>query len=682
MSRRALALALVALAGCTERPLAQAARLAGVNELVQLDRYIFSTSTDRDELRVLDLTPPNVQGRQFKLAPNPLEPLSIPVVSRPSYLARDLRYRDGVLTASVAEGEQVTYSLPDGTQLVATDGTPVPLPGYVEEAGPYVYATAAGGLEISVVDGREDPTDPDGGALPVAQTTSLREVKRLIAPAPVSAMTAYRIADGESLLAYATWDGRRAQLLTVSLPAPEAIAALDQQALAQRTRVIDSLPGEVVSALLLLGDQRVAVATRKDRGTTGRAFIFDTVTLATTPLDFGGPVRALLTHAGTYAGTSVFAAQRRIFGVLDEEACGNPGCGGIVAVEAATGQRSIDQGGQPMLTITVGDALVQGVAFAPGMLLNRPADSETYAPLTVPLLGVATSSAGALVFFDALGLAQIDADGKPAGHTEGRLEFPPTPDKPRGSIETYKEGPLLSDPNPDDLVNQGPRYAEGAVRTETIFFANHGAVFGLTGLPTTAADAARFVVPGGLAARAQVGDHVVVFGADGECADLPVTAVLPDAVEVAQAPACPGRQSFGVRAAEGSADPFIVVGSTSGFMGRTGPGKEFIFQGSYDRHPVGFDPAVPAIRLTMGEAQYPQIPRDARWVLEMSDHYAPYVATVDSSSGCPPSLPGTPVLDNLRQRLFVAYASANGIVEVDPAVAFRGSLSRNVYCYR
>jgi hypothetical protein len=677
--KRALALiAVVTLAGCSEKPLAQAARLAGVNELVQIDKYVYSTSTDRDELRVLDLAPANVTGRQFKLAPNPLEPLSIPVVSRPSFLARDVRYVDGALTVSAADGETATYTQPDGTSRAYANGELVPLPGYVEEGGPYVYAVAAGGTEISVVDGTPDPDD---GSL-VTERTNLREVKRLLAPAPISAMSALRVSDTESLLAYATWDGRRAQLLTVSLPEPKSAARLTQQELVARTRVIDALPGEVVSALLLLSDHSIAVATRKDRGSTGRSFIFDTRTLATIELQFGGPVRALVTHSGAWSGATVYGPRRRIFGVLDEEACGNPGCGGIVAVDTATGTRGVDVGGQPMFTLSVGDALVQGLAFAPGMLLNLPTGPESYAAINVPLLGVATSSAGTLVFFDALGLAQLDFDGKAPGHSEGRLEFPPTTEKPRGSVETYQPGPVLVDSNPDDLIDDAPKYADGAVRTQTVFFANQGAIPDLNSLPTTSSDGVRFPVPNGWASRARVGDHVVIFGGDGQCADELVTAVLPDALEIAQVPAtCPGRSSFGVRAGDLN-DPFVVAGTANGFMGRTGPGQTFTFASAYDRHPAGYDASVPGLKWVMGQVKSTDLPKDARWVLEVADHYAPYVATIDSSAGCAPSLPGTPVLDNVRQRLFVAYASANGIVEVDPTVAYRGALSRNVYCYR
>lgn len=434
--RRLALISLCALAGCSERPLAQAARLAGVNELVQIDKYVFSTSTDNNELRVLDLEPVNVTGRQFKLAPNPLEPLAIPVVSRPSFLARDVRYLDGAYELQIGDGNTATYTLADGTVRTFGNGELVPLPGYVEEGGPYVYAVAAGGIEISVVDGTPDPDD---GSL-VTERTNLREVKRLLAPAPVSAITALRVSDNESLLAYATWDGRRAQLLTVSLPEPSSAAKLKQQEVEARTRVIDALPGEVISSLLLLSDHTIAVATRKDRGATGRSFIFDTRTLATVDLQFGGPVRSLVTHAGARTNDTVYPARRRIFGVLDEEACGNPSCGGIVAVDTATGTRGIDVGGQPMFTLSVGDALVQGLALAPGMLLNLPNGPDSYIADTVPLLGVATSSAGTLVFFDALGLQQIDFDGKAPTHSEGRLEFPPTPEKPRGSVESYVAG--------------------------------------------------------------------------------------------------------------------------------------------------------------------------------------------------------------------------------------------------
>ena len=65
--------------GCTQAPVAAAATLVGAHDMVLVDKLLFTTSTDRDELRVLDLVPAAAAGsRQYVRAPNPLEALSIP----------------------------------------------------------------------------------------------------------------------------------------------------------------------------------------------------------------------------------------------------------------------------------------------------------------------------------------------------------------------------------------------------------------------------------------------------------------------------------------------------------------------------------------------------------------------------------------------------------------------------
>ena len=78
--KRLLVLSLACLAaGCSQAPIAASATLVGAHDIVLVERLLFTTSTDRDELRVLDLAPPALtQGfRQYVRAPNPLEALSI-----------------------------------------------------------------------------------------------------------------------------------------------------------------------------------------------------------------------------------------------------------------------------------------------------------------------------------------------------------------------------------------------------------------------------------------------------------------------------------------------------------------------------------------------------------------------------------------------------------------------------
>jgi hypothetical protein len=96
--RRALVAALVLLCACSSRTAAPPARISGVNDIALVDNLLFITSTDRNELRALDLGEPefivNLVARDFVRAPNPLEPLSIPVLDRPVGIARDVRWKD------------------------------------------------------------------------------------------------------------------------------------------------------------------------------------------------------------------------------------------------------------------------------------------------------------------------------------------------------------------------------------------------------------------------------------------------------------------------------------------------------------------------------------------------------------------------------------------------------------
>jgi hypothetical protein len=124
-----LVLSVGLLSGCSEQQTsATRAGLAGTYDLTLAGRYLFVTSSDQNELRVVDL---ESSPRTFVPAPNPLEPLSIPVLERPSNLARDAAY--AVEIVQDVQGNQVSKLL-------------------VEDAGgPYIYARSFGSQEISVV---------------------------------------------------------------------------------------------------------------------------------------------------------------------------------------------------------------------------------------------------------------------------------------------------------------------------------------------------------------------------------------------------------------------------------------------------------------------------------------------------------------------------------------------------
>ncbi|MFZ5469254.1 MAG: hypothetical protein ACOZIN_07410 [Myxococcota bacterium] len=310
--------ALLLAAACSSRTEAPSAELFGTQDLALVGRLLFVTSTDRNELRVLD-----VEGQPvgFLRAPNPLQALSVPVLERPVSLARDVRY--------------------DGGQLVA---------------GPLVYVASQGTSAISVVKGlpstslEEDPQ-------------ALVELFRLSTAHPVTAMAAQ--GGDQSTLYFATFDGTSSTVWELSdvpraVVSPEGVAALQG-----RIRQLAFLPDEAVVGLLALPTPRLVVASRSQGGRAGHTVVLDTLTLATLPLAFPAPVRNLVSDP----------SGSRVFGTLDPEACGDLSCRGVMGVDATSGQVLVDGAGLPMLPVQFGSALLRGLDVASGLNLPGVGDA-------------------------------------------------------------------------------------------------------------------------------------------------------------------------------------------------------------------------------------------------------------------------------------------------------------------
>ncbi|MBS1150697.1 MAG: hypothetical protein H6Q89_2395, partial [Myxococcaceae bacterium] len=393
--KRLIVLCLAALcAGCSQAPVAAAATLVGAHDMVLIDKLLFTTSTDRDELRVLDLAPPAAQlgSRQFVRAPNPLEALSIPVLNRPSALSRDTRY--------------VNFTNLNGETVMGK-----------EVGGPWVYATRAGGSEISVV-----------GGGPAADPTQLVEVRRIPTSAPVTASAGASISTTLSRLYFATFDGTSATLQSLDLPATvPTLKAITPAELTRQVRVFPPFVGEVIVDLVVIpgvagrgiceDPARICVvfATRAMQGAAGRVVLMDPESFAVRELHFPGPIRFLAVHAAATLSTGEYLpAGKRVFGLLDEERCGGPECGGVIAVDTFTGEVALDVTGLPMLPISTGNSLATGLAVVSrGELLLPPSlitDGGAIVPTVVDLsaVGVITTSNGAFIFFDANGLTPFD----------------------------------------------------------------------------------------------------------------------------------------------------------------------------------------------------------------------------------------------------------------------------------
>ncbi len=666
MKRAALALAVLA-AACSQRPSATSARLLGSHDVALVGQHLFVTSTDNNELRVLDLDPANGATRAFVTAPNPLEPLSIPVLDRPGELAQVSSWQ--LDPSDALWGDRVF--------------------------GPYVFASRPGGAEISIV----------GASAPA----EFREVRRLATAAPVTATAGWLDeALGVGRLYFATWDGVRGAVYSVDLPRQAGdLRNLTAEELGARVRLVVSFTGESVSALLpvppLAGRaldgvpfcagprECLALATRRDAGAEGRTVLLDPSSLASAALGFPGPVRRLETAGCRKAQLTAekpcgLLPGLRIFGVLDEERCGGAQCGGVVAVDTSVGTRAqgfslaLDSLGLPMVPVVVGSGLVMGLALAPGGSLTLPpeigADGK---PLGVEygLLGVVTSSSGNLLFFDAEKLHQIDTDPAGAEATVGIYFLPNGESQP-----DWVNGPYLVE-TVNNVKVPAVKLADGAWRNQTLVTVWEGVIPGFNPLPSADADGTRLPAPGAPLERVQLGDIAVLHTATGDCADATVTAVLPDAVEIAAVPAnCANRTGYLLRA--GAAAPYLVQGELAGYLGRAAPGGTLSYTGPYLlRHP-GFDPSAPTLQMRFGTpAEVPG--RATRWEITIDGNFAPFTSDFDSNSvGCLANLPGTVVYATAQQRLFIASPSADGVLEVNPFLAFRGALGTNTqtYCYR
>ncbi|HEX8825207.1 MAG TPA: hypothetical protein VF794_35150, partial [Archangium sp.] len=380
------------LAACTEEQQSlPTAGLSGTFDLVlvagkQLSdserepELLFVTSADRDELRVLELTD-DATRRGYIRAPNPLSPLSVPVLPRPQALTRDMRYDLG------------------GT------GT--------EVGGSYLYARSNGSASISVVASdraflREvvrlnDPTAPGAG----------RELPRqlLLSTGPVTAFAARGAEDGSSTLYYATREVTGARLWEVRVPAPQAI--IDGTGRVEGAALSVALPENIVVSSLIVLPQagQLAVATRAPVGTAGKSYKVDLLGNTLTELNFGGSqALQLATHErvmGTKKdeqGQEVPDMKREagalIFGILDPSSCGGvrfPCPSGVLAVDTTTGattEVAKDVTGFPMLPIGSGSGVPMGLTLSTNTNLALPG--------RLPLVGIVPLSSGEILLFDAL----------------------------------------------------------------------------------------------------------------------------------------------------------------------------------------------------------------------------------------------------------------------------------------
>jgi len=662
VKRFLLAVTVVLTAGCNSTPTSSGAGIVGAHDMVQAGRLMFTTSTDRDELRVLDLEPPNaVAGvREWVRAPNPLETLSIPVLGRPSALARDSQFVDAVV------GD-------------------VMIPRGAEVAGPFVYASRSGGSEISIV-----------GADPA----QLIEVQRMPTSAPVTATAGLVASPTISRLFYATYDGTAAYLHSVDLPA--TVPGLKAKAPGDLTKAVvtyPAFPGEVIVELVLVPgipgrgiceapEKTCAIlATRTMQGRAGRVLLFDPETNNLRELHFPSAVRLLAVHAGTQGRAGYLAPGQRVFGVLDEESCTVAACGGVVAVDTFTGQIALDSAGLPMIPISAGAALITGLSVvARGETLLPPAlipvDPPVASPTPFALVaaGVMTTSNGTFIIFDAEGLTPIDLNATSTFADPINLGFY----EPNGvlhvsdgGVPSYVAGPAQKRDGGLEVT-----FRDGAFKSETIDIVVNGLIPGLSDLPVPNASDTEFVVDDALVSRVMANDILIFKTATGAC-QTTVASVTGNSIRAAAVDACAGRSRFAVRAA--GAEPYIVQGTLTGYMGRAAPNTTFRYFGGYFARTPPFDRNAPTFTVQLGAGDA-RVEKDWRWSIDVQPALSEFVFRVDPSAvGCSTNVASSVIWDVGHVAIFSVFPSANAVIEVNPRTASparQGLTGSQATCWR
>lgn len=573
--------------------------------------HVYVLSSEKDQVHILDLTLDN--KRDHVRAPNPIEPLAIPVLRHPTRLAVD-----------------TTWQMED----VGPAGNP--RLDFYEFGGPFVYAYNPASPDISIIDASED---------------RVRETHRLKTTAAVTAVSARGRFEGQSTLYFATRDDAGAKLFAVELSAD----ATDFSGVRQPAVPLLELPGETITTLLTMPpstsistDESVVVATR-GAGNAGSTFLYDRTAGTRMPLNFPAPVRDLETHSYT----NQLPAGQLIFGILDETACdGGDTCRGILAVNRNDGQIALDDHSLPMLPIVNGDALPVALTLVSFGTIGR---TDVFIKETLPLMGIVSYSTRELTVFDAAFRRSIDGD----------ISVPSFGDPDIPDTGTAPETDVIQQLAPDGTVvgtstaGGGPLgmsalqlvAAEGVVRSETMAVAYLGRVPGLDRLPldpaapvpTTFTFDPAFtqtcpdLAPGTpdpdpeRCVRVRPGDQVFFGGACTESVEI--LTVAGGTLTTAAPPAgCTSASSWTVRAA--GARPFVVSGTYTGFMGRAAPGA-FSWYGPRYYRPGGFtlaDITRPALTFSLSD-NVANLQRDSRFVVRINGGFFPLYFGFDSGTG-------------------------------------------------
>lgn len=542
---------------------------------------VFVTSTDSNELRVFEtFREGTVNVSDWSRAPNPLETLSIPVLDQPQILVAD-------------EG-------------VTADG---------RVTGAYVYAARRSGAELSIVSTR---TLKQIGGHPVPL------------PAPVMSVSAWMNVTGPSLpsttsIFVSTWDGSNSRVITASIPTDESQLAATLAAGTIAFADVTVVPNEPIKALQVVPPRVgrtldgapfcdatpcLAIATRKVDG-TGRSVILDPATGVSAALSFGAQMR-------DFAVSLRPDGDVRLYGIIDDEPCGGPSCGGVLSVEIAAGTtaagfpRTTDVTNQPMQPLQAGAGIILGLTIGPGARLRGLVETvvdggvnNAAAQVGYTELGAFSSSNGLVTFFNAQVGMVIDADPRrvaveyaqvrrPEVLADGGVIFARPDAGPAGTLENLlvsvknpvvgaitEPWRVVTVPTPDGGVWH-LTLGDGLVGTQALYAISNGNLPGLTNVTDTAGT--QLTVPSGSETVAVVGDIVRFFdGVDdqvlGECGRASVTAIQPGSISIDVAPTGCARGANGRFTVKAAGTKFIVlIGDLEGYLGRVEPGETFVHQ--------------------------------------------------------------------------------------------------------
>ncbi|CAM4455432.1 hypothetical protein [Corallococcus exiguus] len=708
----------LALACSDTTSTAGAAGLSGTYDVVLSNQLVFVTSQDRDELRVLDLTR---TPREFIPAPNPLEPLAIPVIARPDSLTRDVGYND--------KGEDVS--------------------------GPYIYARSSGGRGISVV---------------AADRARLNEVTRLATGQLITAFAAHApVAEGApSVLYYALQTRPEAAeqlcgpfgggvVMRQDLPGPEGF---DAATLPPALPVFCLKPADTVMSMLTLPARAdrvdsLVVAIRNVSGTSRLVRVVADGASVEIPykrprpapyavpnyadlVDI--PARLVATHpsygvpkpklgdGSCPPGTDVktqedetticvesWPAGRFVFVVLDELTCNSSDCEGVIALDngpkpveepSPTPVLARDITGAAMLTLRPSAGLPTGLTLRTGLEVRELlADSVAYLT-AIPLLGIMPSSDGRITLFRADERRPFNLDRNSNNTPLNSSVVAELRDNNELARTDQFQGITVVQPGcpqATDSTNVTAFLCNGSVPNGTYRFVFQGVLPGLVGLSRdlTQEDPPLLVETTLATARGvSAGDSIILANNAGACAAvIPIlrledqgnglTRLFPDLSDPAVAAAaepCASYPLFTVRAGP-NVKPFVLYAgaeTSDTYLQRLNVNETYTVSTflDYYYHPDGFDlgleppkspttyvPAPLSLTMTPTIGAGSRLAAGDRYVVTLLPRFRRYVFGVDTSqsSGLAVyTLPASVVATDVAgaSLAYVAYPSADGVLQV------------------